>query len=65
MNKLENLSLDLDDVVLTKNEEENLSFWNIRESIPLAEKKERYVIKHDISIPLENMENFIKKQIIN
>ena len=61
MNKLENLSLDLDDVVLTKNEQENLSFWNIRESIPLAEKKEKYVIKHDISIPLENMENFIKE----
>ena len=61
MNKLENLSLDLDDVILTKNEQENLSFWNIRESIPLAEKKEKYVIKHDISIPLENMENFIKE----
>ena len=61
MNKLENLSLDFDDVVLTKNEQENLSFWNIRESIPLAEKKEKYVIKHDISIPLENMENFIKE----
>ena len=39
MSKFENLTLDLDEIVLTKNEQENLSFWNIRESIPLAEKK--------------------------
>ena len=35
-------------MILTKNEQENLSFWNIRESIPLAEKKENFVIKHDV-----------------
>ena len=60
MNKIAKLSLDLDDVILTKNEQENLKFWNIRESIPLAEKKEKFVIKHDVSIPLENMDNFIE-----
>ena len=59
MNKIAKLSLDLDDVILTKNEQENLKFWNIRESIPLAEKKEKFVIKHDVSIPLENMDQFI------
>ena len=61
MSKFENLTLNLNEIVLTKNEQENLSFWKIRESIPLAEKKEKYVIKHDISIPLENMEKFINE----
>lgn len=61
MDKVANLNLNLDDVILTKNEQENLKFWNIRESIPLAEKKEKYVIKHDVSIPLENMDQFINK----
>ena len=48
-------------VILTKNEQENIKFWNIRESIPLAEKKENFVIKHDVSIPLERMEQFINE----
>ena len=61
MDKIENLNLNLDDVVLTKNEQENIKFWNIRESIPLAEKKEKFVIKHDVSIPLERMEQFINE----
>ena len=56
MNKIIKLNLDLDDVILTKNEQENIKFWNIRESIPLAEKKENFVIKHDVSVPLENMD---------
>jgi len=61
MDKIINLNLDLDDVILTKNEQENLKFWNIRESIPLAEKKEKFVIKHDVSIPLESMDEFINE----
>ncbi len=61
MNKIEKLQIDLDDVIMAKNEQENISFWNMRESIPLAEKKEEFVIKHDVSIPLENMSNFINK----
>ena len=59
MDKITNLNLNLDDVILTKNEQENLKFWHIRESIPLAEKKEKFVIKHDVSIPLEKMDEFI------
>ena len=54
MDKIANINLNLEDVILTKNEQENIKFWNIRESIPLAEKKENFVIKHDVSIPLEN-----------
>ncbi len=61
MDKIANINLNLEDVILTKNEQENIKFWNIRESIPLAEKKENFVIKHDVSIPLERMEQFIKE----
>ena len=61
MDKIANINFNLEDVILTKNEQENLKFWNIRESIPLAEKKENFVIKHDVSIPLERMDQFIKE----
>ena len=61
MDKITGLNLNLDDVILTKNEQENLKFWSIRESIPLAEKKEKFVIKHDVSIPLEKMDEFINE----
>ena len=61
MDKVSNINLNLEDVILTKNEQENIKFWNIRESIPLAEKKENFVIKHDVSIPLERMEQFINE----
>ena len=61
MDKIANINLSFEDVILTKNEQENIKFWNIRESIPLAEKKENFVIKHDVSIPLERMEQFINE----
>ena len=30
-------------------------------TIPLAEKKENFVIKHDVSVPLDNMDKFIRQ----
>ena len=44
MNKIEKLQIDLDDVIMAKNEQENISFWNMRESIPLAEKKRSFLL---------------------
>ena len=38
---------------------ENKNFWQIREEIPLAEKLLENVIQHDVSLPLNNIENFI------
>ena len=52
------------DIVMSKSEYENSKIWKFRELIPLAETKEGFCIKHDISIPLENMENFIKKTML-
>ncbi len=54
-----------DDLILSKSEAENKKFWSYRESIPLAERKEKFIIAHDISIPLINIEKFVKETTIN
>ena len=51
--------LETDDVIISKSENENKILWNYRESIPLAEKKEEFIIPHDISIPLNNISKFV------
>ena len=51
---------NLENLIIAKNDTENSLLWNIRESIPIAEKKHGVIVKHDISIPLENMDNFIE-----
>jgi D-lactate dehydrogenase (cytochrome) len=47
------------DLIIAKSEYENKNFWQIREEIPLAEKLLKNVIQHDVSLPLNNIENFI------
>ena len=54
-------NLDTDDLILSKSDNENKKLWNYRESIPLAERKEDFIIPHDISIPLTNISEFVKK----
>ena len=46
-------------LIIAKSEYENKNFWQIREEIPLAEKLLKNVIQHDVSLPLNNIENFI------
>ena len=60
ISKLSKMDSNLENLIITKNDTENLLLWNIRESIPIAEKKHGVIVKHDISIPLENMDNFIE-----
>jgi len=57
--KINHNILNTDDIIISKSEQENKTFWNYRESIPLAEKKENFIIPHDISIPLKNIGDFI------
>ncbi len=52
-------ALDLHQVIVACNEKERKSLWAIRESIPLAEKMEGLAVKHDISLPISNIETFI------
>ena len=57
--KLEHLTINEMDLIIAKSEYENKYFWQIREEIPLAEKLLKNVIQHDVSLPLNNIENFI------
>ena len=61
LSKIDFKNLDTSDLVLSKSESENKKLWNYRESIPLAERKEDFIIPHDISIPLTNISEFVKK----
>lgn len=47
------------DAVLAQNTAQARTFWNLRESIPEAERAEGFAIKHDISIPLSRIADFI------
>ena len=58
-NILSSLNINLDEAIIadTSNKRDNL--WQIRENIPLAEKMHGYAIKHDISLPINQIANFI------
>ncbi|PPR77878.1 MAG: putative FAD-linked oxidoreductase [Alphaproteobacteria bacterium MarineAlpha2_Bin1] len=47
------------DGIVAKNLKEKENFWKIRESIPYAQKPEGSSIKHDISIPISKISQFI------
>jgi len=52
------------DVILGDTETKAKKLWKIREDIPEANKKFGAISSHDISLPLENMEIFINKSLI-
>ena len=52
--------LNFDEFIISKSESENKKFWSYRECIPLAERKEKFIIAHDISVPLSNIQSFIQ-----
>ncbi|MCC6068209.1 FAD-binding oxidoreductase [Ferrovum sp. PN-J185] len=49
----------INDVVLAVSEQQKKHFWSIREHIPLAEKNEGFSIKHDISLPISSIPQFV------
>jgi len=61
INNIDYEAINTDDLIISKSESENKKLWSYRESIPLAEKKELFIIAHDISIPLQNIEGFVKR----
>ena len=52
------------DVILSDTASKAEKLWKIREDIPEANKKIGAISSHDISLPLENMEIFINKSLI-
>ena len=51
-------------VVLGDSETKARKLWKIREDIPEANRKIGAITSHDIALPLENMESFINKSLI-
>jgi FAD/FMN-containing dehydrogenase len=49
----------LTDAALAQNEAQARSFWHMRETISEAEKREGVSIKHDISVPVASIPDFI------
>lgn len=51
------------DAIYAINEQQQQQFWAIREHIPLAEKSEGFSIKHDISLPISALPEFVEKAV--
>ncbi|MAR79573.1 MAG: hydroxyacid dehydrogenase [Rhodospirillaceae bacterium] len=59
-----NLQKDIiKDGLISKNLKERNELWQIRESIPYAQKSEGASIKHDVSVPLSNISDFLVKTL--
>jgi FAD/FMN-containing dehydrogenase len=49
------------DAVLSRSERERAAFWKLRESIPEAQRKEGAGLKHDISLPIGALAQFVER----
>lgn len=49
------------DAVVAKNEKEAAELWRLRHSISEAERKDGKALKHDVSVPLSRMEEFLAR----
>ena len=49
------------DALIAKNSAQSDQFWAIRHAIPEAQKHEGGSIKHDVSVPVSNVEEFLRK----
>lgn len=49
------------DVVVAQTQAQAAAFWKIRETLPDAEKKEGGSIKHDVSVPVQQMPRFMSE----
>jgi FAD/FMN-containing dehydrogenase len=52
---------DLSDVVLAQNGEQAQRLWALRENIGEAQKIEGLSIKHDVSVPISRIPEFVER----
>jgi FAD/FMN-containing dehydrogenase len=52
---------EVQDAVLTRSERERAALWKIRETIPEAQRHEGPGLKHDISVPVSALPEFIER----
>jgi FAD/FMN-containing dehydrogenase len=51
------------DAALTRSERERLALWKLRESIPPAQRHEGASLKHDISLPIAVLADFVARAV--
>ncbi len=51
----------LRDVVMAKNAAESAHLWRLRHSVAEAERQKGDILKHDISVPLSRMQEFLER----
>ena len=51
------------DAALAQSETQSEQFWRLRETIPEAQKPEGASIKHDISVPIDRIDTFIREAL--
>jgi FAD/FMN-containing dehydrogenase len=49
------------DAVLARSERERMALWKMRESIPEAQRREGAGLKHDISVPVSALAEFVER----
>ena len=49
------------DAAVAQNERERLAFWRLRESIPEAQTREGASLKHDVSVPVARLPEFLER----
>lgn len=49
------------DAVLAQNERQRAAFWRLRESIPEAQRKAGASLKHDVSVPITALPEFVER----
>ena len=60
INNLSAIKTNINSILVSKSQEENTKLWKYREAIPPSETREKICIQHDISIPLDCMDTFLK-----
>ncbi|MGU3539124.1 FAD-binding oxidoreductase [Methylobacterium sp. A54F] len=50
-----------EDAVVARSEAQNRALWRLRESLPEAQKHEGGSIKHDVSVPLSRLPDFLER----
>lgn len=59
-NLLTQSSIEQTQIIITINLEQRRQLWQMRENIPLAEKAFGNMVKHDISLPISSVDNFLQ-----
>ncbi len=51
----------IEDAAIAESEAQKAAMWKIRESIPIAERAHGKALKHDVSVPVSRVHEFIEK----